>query len=83
VFRKMAFKSAFVKCKSKAGSDGINLGKNLSRVTDDQILNLSEAQNFGESITNNSEVTTWLHTIKATCKKVFLTVMKLLQSAVG
>jgi hypothetical protein len=42
----------------------------LSRVTDDQILNLSEAQNFRESTTNNSEATTLLHTIKAICKSV-------------
>ena len=70
LFRKLAFRSAFVRCMSKAGNDGITLGENFSSITDDQMLHLAEAPNLTLGSTINSQGSSLLHTIKASCKSV-------------
>jgi len=70
LFRKLAFRSAFVRCMSKAGNDGITLGEKFSSITDDQMLHLAEAPNLTEGSIIDSQGSSLLHTIKASCKSV-------------
>jgi len=46
------------------------LGENFSSITDDQMLHLAEAPNLTEGSTINSQGSSLLHTIKASCKSV-------------
>jgi hypothetical protein len=73
LFRKLAFKTAFVRCLSKAGGDGITLGKTFSCVTDSQMLSLAEASSLTQKPgvpSGNSQASSLLHTIKASCKSI-------------
>ena len=67
LFRKQVFRSAFIKCISKAGSDGITLGERFSRITDKKILHFAEAPNLQECRLGGNEASSLLHTVKASC----------------
>jgi hypothetical protein len=70
LFRKQEFRSAFIKCMSKAGSDGITLGEHFSRITDQEILHFAEAPNLQEGRSGGTEASALLRTVKASCKSV-------------
>ena len=70
LFRKQVFRSAFIKCMPKTGSDGITLGERFSCITDQEILYFAEAPNFQEGRPGGNEASALLHTVKASCKSV-------------
>ena len=70
LFRKQVFRSAFVRCMSKTGEDGITLGEKFSRVTDQEMLLFAEVPNLQEGNAERDTASSMLHTIKASCKSV-------------